>query len=254
VTRLVGSELFKLRTTRTFYGLTLIPLALMLVIVVLVLSLEDWRPGDEVLRDISGAAFFMHAISLLFGILIVTSEFRHGTITPSLLVVPNRITLTIVKLLAALAMGALIGLLTVLLISGVTVLVLSIRGLDTGTDFSTFLELLAGGTAAAALWAGLGVGIGALVRNQVGAIIGVLVWLFVLEGLIGLIPGLDDIVPKYGLNGVRAGLTGADDGGGGGPDAVELLGQVPAGLVMAGYVAVFMAAGLFMMRRRDITA
>ena len=80
-----------------------------------------------------------------------------------------------------------------------------------------------------------------------------LVWLFVLEGLVGLIPGLDEIVPKYGLNGVRAGLTGAEDGGGG-PDSLELLGQVPAGLVLAGYVAVFMAAGLFMMRRRDITA
>ena len=33
MTRLVGSELFKLRTTRTFYGLTLISLGLILVIV-----------------------------------------------------------------------------------------------------------------------------------------------------------------------------------------------------------------------------
>jgi ABC-2 type transport system permease protein len=253
MTRLVGSEVFKLRTTRTFYGLTLIALALMLLIVVLVSALEDFGPDEEVLTDMLGAGFFMHAISLLLGILIVTSEFRHGTITPSLLVVPNRITLTLAKLLAALVIGVIIGLLTALLISGATALVLAIRGLDTNTDFSTFLELVAGGTLAASLWAGLGVGIGALVRNQVGAIIGVLVWLFVLEGLIGLIPGLDEIVPKYGLNGVRVGLTGADDGGGG-PDAVELLGQVPAGLVMVGYVAVFMAAGLFMMRRRDITA
>jgi ABC-2 type transport system permease protein len=253
MTRLVGSELFKLRTTRTFYGLTLISLGLMLLIVVLVSALEDFQPGEDVLTDILGAGFFMHAISLLLGILIVTSEFRHGTITPSLLVVPNRVTLTMAKLLAALAMGVIIGLLTALLISGVTTLILSIRGIDTSTDFSTFLELVAGGTLAAALYAGLGVGIGALVRNQVGAIIGVLVWLFVLEGLVGLIPGVDDEVQKYGLNGVRAGLTGADDGGGG-PDAVALLGQVPAGLVLAGYVAVFMAAGVFLMRRRDITA
>ena len=243
MTRLVGSELFKLRTTRTFYGLTLISLGLILVIVILVSALTDFQPDEEVLTDMLGAGFFMQAITLLLGILIVTSEFRHGTITPSLLVVPDRTKLTLVKLVAALAIGVIIGLLTALVISGVTALVLAIRGLDTGADFSTFLELVAGGALAAALYAGLGVGLGALIRNQVGAIIGVLVWLFVLEGLVGLIPGLDEIVPKYGLNGVRAGLTGAEDGGGG-PDSLELLGQVPAGLVLAGYVAVFMVAGL----------
>ncbi len=253
MTRLVSSELFKLRTTRTFYGLTLISLGLILVIVVLVSALTDFQPDEEVLTDMLGAGFFMQAITLLLGVLIVTSEFRHGTITPSLLVVPNRTTLTLAKLLAGLAIGVAIGLLTALVISGVTALVLAIRGLDTGADAATFFKLVAGGALAAALYAGLGVGLGALIRNQVGAIIGVLVWLFVLEGLVGLIPGLDEIVPKYGLNGVRAGLTGAEDGGGG-PDSLELLGQVPAGLVLAGYVAIFVIAGLVMMRRRDITA
>ena len=40
----------------------------------------------------------MQAFTLLLGILAVTSEFRHGTITPSLLVVPNRTTLMLAKL------------------------------------------------------------------------------------------------------------------------------------------------------------
>ena len=111
---------------------------------------------------------------------------------------------------------------------------------------------MAGGTLAAALYAGLGVGLGAMIRNQVGAIIGVLVWLFVLEGLVGLIPGLDEIVPKYGLNGVRAGLSGSEDGGGG-PSSSCSANSRP-GLILAGYVAVFMVAGLVLMRRRDITA
>ena len=75
------------------------------------------------------------------------------------------------------------------------------RDLDTGADCQ-FAKLVAGGTLAAALYAGLGVGLGAMIRNQVGAIIGSLVYLFVLESLIGLIPGLDEIMPKYGLGGV----------------------------------------------------
>jgi ABC-2 type transport system permease protein len=247
MTRLIGSELFKLRTTRTFYGLTGISLALILVIVILVSALSPFDPGDRPLPDLMEAGFFMQAITLVLGILIVTSEFRHGTITPSLLVVPDRIKLTLAKLGASLGMGLVLGLLTSLLVAGFGALIIGgIRGEETGGGLG---KLIVGGALAAALYAGLGVGIGALVRNQVGAIIGVLVWLFVLEGLIGLIPGVDEVVPKYGLNGVRAGLSGSDPNGG-----MDVLGQVPAGLVLAGYVAVFVIAGLIMMRRRDVTA
>ena len=64
MTRLVGSELFKLRTTRTFYGLTLISLGLILVIVILVSALVDFQPDEEVLTDMLGAGFFMQAIAL----------------------------------------------------------------------------------------------------------------------------------------------------------------------------------------------
>ena len=45
--------------------------------------------------------------------------------------------------------------------------------------------MLVGGTLAAALYAALGVGLGALVRNQVGAIVGALIYVFMLEPLIG---------------------------------------------------------------------
>jgi ABC-2 type transport system permease protein len=247
--RLVGSELFKLRTTRTFYGLTGISLGLILLIVTLVSSLEDFGGDDEVLSDMLGAGFFIQAITLVLGILIITSEFRHGTITPSLLVVPERTKLTLAKVAASLLIGAALGLLTSLLITGIVAFVGSIRDYGTGADGQTVFEIFLGGALAAALYAALGVGLGALIRNQVGAIVGVLVWLFVLEGLIGLIPGVDEVVAKYGLNGVRAGLSGT-----GVDEPTEVLGQVPAGLVLTGYVALFLIAGLIMMRRRDVTA
>jgi ABC-2 type transport system permease protein len=247
MTRLIGAELFKLRTTRTFYGLTGISLGLILLIVILVSALADFGPGDDPLPDLMGVAFFMQAITLVLGILIVTSEFRHGTITPSLLVTPDRIKLTLAKLGASLGMGLVLGLITSLLVAGFGALIIGgIRGDETGGGI---VGLVIGSGLAAALYAGLGVGIGALVRNQVGAIIGVLVWLFVLEGLVGLIPGIDEVVPKYGLNGVRAGLSGSDPNGG-----MDVLGQLPAGLILAGYVVVFMIAGLILMRRRDVTA
>ena len=49
-------------------------------------------------------------------------------------------------------------------------------------------NLILGATVATALYAAFGVGFGALVRNQVGAIVGSLVYLLVIEGLLTIIP------------------------------------------------------------------
>ena len=48
---------------------------------------------------------------LVIGILCITNEFRHGTITPTLLVSPNRIRLVLAKLVASLLVGFVLGLL-----------------------------------------------------------------------------------------------------------------------------------------------
>jgi ABC-2 type transport system permease protein len=124
---------------------------------------------------------------------------------------------------------------------------LSSRNIDTGLTSQEITKTVVGLVLATALWAALGVGLGALVRNQVGAIIGSLVYLFVLEQLLTIIPTVEDIIREYGLGGVSSGLFGADT-------SSDLLGQVPAGLLFAGYCAAFLAAGIVVMQRRDITA
>jgi ABC-2 type transport system permease protein len=87
------------------------------------------------------------------------------------------------------------------------------------------------------------------VRNQVGAIVGSLAYVFVVEPLLGIIPGFDDTVAKWGLGGLSDALAaGTSDS-----DA-DLFSQVPAGLVFAGYVAIFVVAGIYVMRRRDVTS
>jgi ABC-2 type transport system permease protein len=236
VTNVIASELFKLRTTRTFYGLVGGVLALVLVIVVLILALSS---ESSPLHDVIGIIALVQAIALILGILTVTSEFRHGTITPTLLVVPERTRLMLAKLIAAALAGLVLGLAVSVLI---TVLV-AVFGEDTGGAW----KLIVGATLATALYSVFGVGLGALVRNQVGAIIGALVYLLVLEGLLTLIPHMDKVVSRYGLNGSRDGLNGAMQGG-------DVLHQVPAGFVLLGWCALFVAAGLALMRRRDITA
>ena len=110
-------------------------------------------------------------------------EFRHGTITPSLLVVPNRVRLMLAKLVAALldragARAVSTGL--------IIVIVAAVRlGPRLRHRRATSSQLFVGGALDRALYAALGVGLGALVRNQVGAIVGALVYVFVLEPALG---------------------------------------------------------------------
>ena len=250
MTRLISAELFKLRTTRTFYGVVGGALGLVLLIVIIAAATATWNPGDTPLRDLIGISGFAQVFALVLGILALTSEFRHGTITPSLLIVPDRVRLTLAKLGASLATGLALGLAATGLTAAIGAAILGARGIDIGLTGSQVTKLIIGGTVATALYAALGVGVGAIVRNQVGAVVGTLVYLFVLENLLQIIKGLRDPLAKYGFAGVGQGLTGTGDAAADHPP----LGQVSAGLVLAGYCAIFLAAGIAMMKRRDITA
>jgi ABC-2 type transport system permease protein len=102
---------------------------------------------------------------------------------------------------------------------------------------------------AAALWAALGVGLGALIRNQVGAVVGALGWVFVGEPLLAILPaGIGDAIGKYGLSGASGALSATPGG-----HADDRLSQVSGGLLMLAYAAVFLVLGILAMRRRDIT-
>ena len=246
MTRLLSAEIFKLRTTRTFYGLVGGSLALVLTIVILVTALVNFSPSDRPVTDMMGVAGFVQVFALMLGILSITTEFRHGTITPSLLVIPDRIRLVLAKLGASVIVGLVLGLVSTVLVALIVKGIGGLRDLNTTGDV---VPLIAGGTIATGLYAALGVGVGAVMRNQVGAIIGSLVYLFVLENLLQIIPGVDDVLRKYGIGGVSGGLTNTNT-----DSSNDLLGQVPAGLLFALYCAIFIGVGVTLMRRRDVTA
>jgi ABC-2 type transport system permease protein len=248
VRRALAAELFKLRTTRTSWGVTLGSLGLVVIISVIAALAGDFSSTDEApgtdLMEISG---LVQIFALVLGILVVATEFRHGTITPSLLAVPDRVQLVIAKLIGSLLAGALLGLVAAAACAAIVLPLLSARDIATGTDTSEVLELIAGNTAAAALYAAIGVGLGALIRNQVGAIIGALGWLFLIEPLLTLIPGFEDVITRWFPTGAANALAGT-------ASSSDALDQVPAGLLLAVYAAIFVAAGLFVLRDRDVSA
>ena len=93
--------------------------------------------------------------------------------------------------------------------------------------------------AAAALWAILGVGIGALVRNQVATLVGLCAWMFIVESVSeGFVPGAARLMP----GGAGLSLAGNEH---------ELSIGVAALLLIA-YTAAAAAAGWLTTLRRDV--
>ena len=181
---------------------------------------------------------------LILGIIGMTEEYRHPTATPTFLTAPRRGRVVVAKILAY----ALAAVPLALAVAAVTALVALVaagaRGAAPALDADN-LEVLGRAGLVLVVWAVIGVGIGALLRNQVGAIVGALVYLFVVEGIVGSISA---------LQGAYKWLPG------GAADAVlptiqpvELLEPWQGGLLLLAYGLLAAVLGTFLTVRRDVT-
>ncbi len=172
----------------------------------------------------------------------ITSEFRHGTIRPTFVVTPRRSRVIAAKVVASLLMGILFGLLAIALSFGVGYAILAGRSVGFALDTSHVLLLVLGSLGMTALWAALGVGIGAVIKNQVLAVVGLILWVLIVDTLLqGLVPGVGRFTPTAVSDSITAGF------------ADYLLSPAAAGLVLLGYTATFVVAGALLVARRDVT-
>jgi ABC-2 type transport system permease protein len=240
MTARIHGELIKLRTTRTALGF-----ALAAVLLVLATVLITTLAGDPTtLQDKRTAINFgntLSAVLLLFGVVGATSEYRHRTLAPALLIAPDRGRLTLARMLAYGLAAAGIGVLMLIVAFALGIPLLSgAKGPDlAGSDY---VRAAAGGLLAAILCAVLGVGVGVLVRNQVAGVVGSLCWFFIVEPLI---PLLSDDAARGTVGSAASSLGGATTD--------DALGFLPALLVLAAWAAVFLVAGILVDRRRDVT-
>jgi ABC-2 type transport system permease protein len=241
MTALVGAEFLKLRSTRTAYGFLAAIVLLTLGVVAATSATVDLRTKEDLEEALSGASI-ASALLLVLGIVATTGEHRHGTITSSLLASPDRRRLLGAKLIAYFLTGALLGLAAVLATFAVAVPWLSARDAPLDLlDAGDYLALLGEGVAVSALSGAIGVGIGAIVRNQVAAVVGTLIYLFVLEPVLGVV---SSEVAAYTIGGSQSALTAAPI-----EDALEPL---AAGLVLAGWALVLGLVGAEAEERRDV--
>jgi len=249
MTRLISSELLKLRSTRTAVALIASVVGLVVLIGLIATVTADFEQDEVMTVDLLGIAGFAQVFALILGVLAVTTEFRHGTVTPTLIVAPDRVRLVMAKLAAHALAGLILGVLAVGLTTAIVLIGLSSRDIDTGLTSEEITKVVVGLVLATTLWAALGVGLGALVRNQVGAIVGALGWTLLVENLLTIIPTVGDWVQKYGLNGVTNALSNIESEVTG-----DVLSQTAGGALLVTYTAAFVIAGTLAMRRRDITS
>lgn len=244
MTAQLRAELLKHRSTFTNLGLLLAMLGLLLLAVLLhgltlpADRLESASDQVEVFRfgSLLGALF-----AGLVGAMAITGEIRHGTIRPTFLVTPRRGRVIAAKIVASGLVGTVFGLAAVAVAIGVGSVALAARGIPIALDRSDYTLMPAGGIAAAALWAPLGLGLGALLRTQVATLLAIFLWLFFVENLlIDFVPGAGRFAPGA----AAAAITGLD------PD--RLLAPGLGALLLAVYAAATAAAGAIATLRRDV--
>jgi ABC-2 type transport system permease protein len=244
MTSQLKAELLKIRSTRTTVGLVLGMVALIVLFSLLtgLASKEHDLLTVEDQREALAVGSFAGVFAALAGIMLVTGEYRFGTIQPTYLFTPRRSRVLATKLAAGALAGLVFGIVGAALGFGIGYACLAGRGIDYALSGGQTALLLLGTVAGTALWGAIGVGLGALLRNQVSAIIGLLAWGFVVENLLfGLVPDVGRFGPVHAEDGLM-GLA-----------ADHLLHATPGGLVLVVWTGVVCAAGVAVAVRRDVT-
>jgi ABC-2 type transport system permease protein len=250
MTALVRAEWTKLFTTRVWLGLLLGSCVMVTGFALLFTSFaggaESGLPpvGSEQYEQLVLAITAnVTVLFLILGIIGMTQEYRHRTATPTFLTTPRRGRVVVAKLLGY----ALVSVPFALAVMAVNYLVVALHAGARGAVpelTGDNLRILASSGLALVIYAVIGVGLGALLRNQVGAIVGGLVYLFVIEPIIRSIPATAPAY-KWLPGGALEAMTATFQG----PD---LLAPWQGGLLLLGYGLVAALLGTLLAVRRDV--
>ena len=182
--------------------------------------------------------------ALLAGILGVAGEFRHQTITASLLAAPRRGRLLTAKVVVHAGLGALLAVVAAAVNLAVSIPWLLTRDVTLSSPVDVAAVLI-GGVVAGALFGAAGAGLGALIANQTAAVTVSLLWLLAAEGLVVSFTssGINRWLPGGALSAVAQ--------GGNAPNAGFQF-WAATGCAVA-YTGTLVAAGAHRIVHRDVT-
>jgi ABC-2 type transport system permease protein len=249
----LSSEWLKLRTTRTLFWLLVALSALMTLIVVagVIGSQKHSISSAKDQLDLLGIGSLGIFIALIMGLIVSTGEFRHGTITPTLLATPSRTSIVIAKAIAGTFFAvALVGLAEALVALELAI-ALPAKGVDFAIQGGAAAGFIGRILIAAALWGALGSGIGIVIKNQIGAVVASFAWLFIAEGLIVAILHSNAIDSNAGrflpFRATRAILTNTT------LNPTDTLSAVAGMVTLGGWMVLFTIAAGVLLSRRDVS-
>ncbi|SFO90652.1 ABC-2 family transporter protein [Geodermatophilus dictyosporus] len=254
MTGLVRAEWTKLLTTRVWIGLVLGACVMVGGFAALFTGLagaepDGGQPGlpavgtpqyEEVVFSVAANA---SVLLLILGIIGTTQEYRHRTATPTFLTTPRRGRVVAAKLVAYALAAVPIALLVLAVDVVVVLLFAGARGAAPSLDADNLQTLGAAGLVLV-VFAVIGVGVGALLRNQVGAIVGALVYLYVVEPIVSSI-GVLQPAYKWLPGGAVQAVTSDFQ-------APDLLEPWQGALLLLGYGLLTAFLGTVLAVRRDV--
>jgi ABC-2 type transport system permease protein len=239
----IRSELLKIRSTRTTVGLILGMIVLILLFTLLtgLLTHASGLASKEDQRQLLSVGSTAGVFSALAGVLLVTSEYRYGTIRPTVLFNPLRSHVLTAKVIAGALAGLAFGVIGEAIGWAIGYAILEGRGLTIVLTSSDVLLLALGGLAGVAVWGAIGTGLGAIIHNQVGAVITLLAWGFVVNSLLfGLAPSVGRFMPTRAADAMM------------GLKVHHLLSPGAGAVILISWAAALAAVGIALTARRDI--
>jgi hypothetical protein len=252
--RLIAGEFHKLIATRLWLWLLLGAMAITALYASLQIAFSDdpetWTPalstadGQQTLFA-AGASAASPLVAVLAAIGI-TGEYRHRTATTTFLATPHRGRVITAKLITYGLVGVGYALACTAVVTAIAVPWLSTKDIDMSVAGNGLPATIVGGVAAVALYALIGVGLGALLREQVATVVGLLIYLYVVEAILTAIPALHDWT-RYLPGPADNALTGIT------LTNQDFLQPWQGGLVLTMYCLVIAAAGTWLATRADVT-
>jgi ABC-2 type transport system permease protein len=189
-------------------------------------------------------------LRMVLGLVHPTAAFRYQTITPTVLQTPSRWTVVAAKLLSY----AIIGLAYALACLAVQLMIalpwLSAKGIDFSLSDPDLRRAIFGFPVIFLLFAIMGIGVGALLRNQIVAMVVGLVFLLALENILVAIPKVRNAYPYLPGGAMQGVLYPTDEPG---PDGVDLFGTTGSLLVLLAWALIPAVIGAAYSLTRDIT-
>lgn len=252
--RLVAGEFRKITTTRLWLWMLLAAMALTGLYASLLIGFSadpdtltaplDTAPGQQTLFAV--AAGGANTLIAVFGAIGLTGEFRHKTATTTFLATPHRGRIVAAKLITYAILGIGYAVACLAVVTAIAIPWLATMDIDLDLTSNGLPGTMAAVVADIAIFALVGVGLGALLRNQVATVVGLLIYRFVAEPILTGIPALTDWT-VYLPGPASAALTQVS------LSTQDYLEPWQGGLLLAGYGLAFAIAGTWFSVRRDIT-